>query len=278
MKTLSQNLKLLKAQKPYKQAEIAKYVGVTVSTWSNYEIGKTEPRLDDLVKISKFFGITVDALLGSGGKVFEETSNKEKGKGNGKLTGKVMASDLPAFSPPKVVTVDRHGRENVVLVPVRARAGYLAGYGDTEFIETLPAFSLPGLTHGTFRAFEIGGPSMVPTLNDSDIVVGRYVESFSEVRDDRVYIVVTQRDGIVAKRVINRVTREGKLILNSDNQKLRDEFPPIIVDPEEVLEIWYGVIHITRQMRAPGEVYNRLLEVESRLTLIEAEHKRLLKK
>lgn len=84
MAVLSANLKLLKLKKPFKQKEIADFVGVTVSTWSNYEIGKTEPNNETLVKISKFFGISIDDLLKEGN-LFEENNNpKKQEKGNAK--------------------------------------------------------------------------------------------------------------------------------------------------------------------------------------------------
>jgi len=284
MGALSANLKRLKLIKPYKQAELAGFIGVTVSTWSNYEIGKTEPSLDDLVKISKFFGIPVDDLL-TEGNLFKEIANpkiEEKGKGKGNLRGKPNEVKEVKYAygnrMPKVVTVDSSGADNVVLVPVRARAGYLAGHEDPEFIQTLPSYRLPGLTHGTFRMFEVQGHSMVPTFDESDIIICRFAENFAEIRDDRIHVVVTKHDGLVVKRVVNRVSREGKLILNSDNQRHRGEYPPIIVDAEDVLELWYAVAFISRQMRSPGEIYNRLIEVESRLTLLESDHKKLLTK
>jgi len=284
MGILSTNLKLIKLQKPYKQAEIAEFVGVTVSTWSNYEIGKTEPTIDTLMKISKFFGITLDELLREGN-LFEENENSKnsqngnlKGNAKGNLTNKNVGLATPETwqRMPKVITVDSAGNDNIVHVSIRARAGYLNGYEDPEYIQTLPAYRIPGLSHGTYRMFEIFGTSMVPTFHESDVLICRYVESFHEIRDNRVYIVVTKRDGVVAKRVINRIARDGKLILNSDNQKHYGEFPPIVIDPEDVLEIWYGVVKMTRQIGEPGEVLNRLIDVESRLTMLEhAEKKRL---
>lgn len=288
MNTLSTNLKALRAKKGYKQAEIADFVGVTVSTWSNYEVGKSEPNLEVLVKISKFFGISVDELLAEGNlnEVHEPPIIYEKGNLTGnprgnqiekstiseKFTNKFKVAIAPNSDQrmPLVVTVDATGEENIVMVPVRARAGYLAGYGDPEFISTLPSYRLPGMDNGTFRMFEVYGHSMIPSFHESDIMVCRYVDNLSEIRDDRVHVVVTKRDGVVVKRVFNRIEKDGKIILNSDNQRHIGEYPPIIVSPEEILEVWYAVAYMSRQMRAPKEMYNRLIDVEARLTMLEA--------
>lgn len=38
-------------------------LGVSRTTWSNYENGKTNPSIEDLIRFSKFFGITLDELV-----------------------------------------------------------------------------------------------------------------------------------------------------------------------------------------------------------------------
>lgn len=278
------NLEFLRIERGLNQQEIAELVGKKQNTISNWEAGRNDPDFDDLNKIIKFFDISVSEFLYSDltqGNLNNKSGDQKKGqKGNakGNLKGNLSQAVDRHSRMPKVVTVDSSGVDNVVLVPVRARAGYLAGHEDPEFIQTLPSYRLPGLTHGTFRMFEVQGHSMVPTFDESDIVICRFAENFAEIRDDRIHVVVTKLDGLVVKRVVNRVSREGKLILNSDNQRHRGEYPPIIVDAEDVLELWYAVAYISRQMRSPGEIYNRLIEVESRLTLLESDHKKLLKK
>lgn len=275
MSNFSEALHRLRREKGLKQGELADLVGISRATASDYERSRSEPDFQTLIKIATLFGVSVDELLGNVHRLSEKSDMKKP---------EISPSNSPSFGPPitvkkpeveswnrmpRVVTVDTQGNDNVVLVPIRARAGYLAGYEDTEFIQTLPTYRLPGLNHGTYRMFEIYGQSMVPTYHESDIVISRFVENLLEIRDDRVYIVITQREGIVAKRVINRVQIEGKLILNSDNQRHPGEYPPIVISPEDILEIWYAVAFISRQMRKPGEIYNRLIDVESRLTLME---------
>lgn len=276
---LGPNLRYLRKQKGLNQLDLAEFVGKGDTTIGNWEKGVSEPNISELTKISSFFGVDLQDLLytdlasahlkknSSASRIHQKSTPKSTPN----RTPNEVNEPLPALwaRPPKVVTVDTAGNDNVVLVPVRARAGYLAGYEDPEFIQSLPAYRLPGLAHGTFRMFEVYGHSMVPTFHESDIIITRYVENLLEIRDDRIYVVVSKRDGVVVKRVVNRVQAEMKLILNSDNQRHAGEYPPIVVNPEEVLEIWYAVAYMSRQMRAPGELYNRLIDVESRLTLLE---------
>lgn len=46
------------------QTQIANALGITQRTYSNYENGNTEPDNDLLIKMSNYFGVSVDYLLG----------------------------------------------------------------------------------------------------------------------------------------------------------------------------------------------------------------------
>ncbi len=46
------------------QDDIAKKLGVHNTTYGNWELGKTEPTVDTLIKLADFYNVTVDELLG----------------------------------------------------------------------------------------------------------------------------------------------------------------------------------------------------------------------
>lgn len=50
-----------KAQKT--QAELAKYLGVSRQCYNNYELGNREPSTNTLIKLSEYFGVSIDYLL-----------------------------------------------------------------------------------------------------------------------------------------------------------------------------------------------------------------------
>lgn len=168
---------------------------------------------------------------------------------------------------PKVVTVTESNDDIISLVGVKVAAGYLNGYGDPEYIETLPTLRVPGVKGGTHRAFEVKGHSMSPTLYNSSIVVGRWIEDFSEIRDRRIYIIVTKSEGIVVKRVLNRVSESDKLILISDNHNKR-EYPNILLSPDDVLEIWYVRGAFSFEFPEPDALNQRVNDLEARLTFL----------
>jgi DNA-binding XRE family transcriptional regulator len=252
------------------------------NTLSNYETGHSEPDISTIINIASFFGVELSKMLeldlreARFDTVGFSSKKVEKGKDSGKFWGKVDAKTPILKEPeaiyyrmPQVITLDSDGNDNMVMVPVKARAGYLLGYGDVEFMQTLPTYRLPGFNNGTFRLFESQGLSMYPTFNDRDILITQFVENINEIRDDRVYVIVTKTDGVVVKRCLNRIKSDNKLILKSDNIKHREEYPNIIVPPEDILEVWYAIAYISRQMRSPSEMYTRIVDMEARLAILE---------
>jgi transcriptional regulator with XRE-family HTH domain len=57
------NLRYLRKKCGLKQEDMLGCLRITRSTWSNYEIGHTIPKLTEVINISKFFGITLDDLI-----------------------------------------------------------------------------------------------------------------------------------------------------------------------------------------------------------------------
>ena len=106
----------------------------------------------------------------------------------------------------------------VRFVPVKAAAGYLAGYGDPEFIDELNTFTLPMLAPGQYRAFEIIGDSMLPTPSGS-VIVGEKVDDLEDVKNSNTYVVLSKNEGVVYKRIIknnrvkNKITRNMNRIM-----------------------------------------------------------------
>lgn len=124
-------------------------------------------------------------------------------------------------------------KHNITLVPYKAAAGYALNPGDWSFLESLQTFSIPGL-EGNLTAFEINGDSMLPTITTGDVVVCEPLERGEPIRDNHVYVVVT--DVVVAKRVqqvkSNNATTRLRLI--SDNS---DVYLPYEIESQEVRQI-----------------------------------------
>jgi DNA-binding XRE family transcriptional regulator len=290
---LSSNLKFLRKKYNKSQSDIGYQLNKAHTSIGNWEKGISEPSLAEVEEIARIFEITPADLLytdftqGKVSEIADVPENSNIGKVVGKVVGKVRGSFSnkndpskgliaapknvspagfkPALTAPQVITIDTSGNENIVYVQVKARAGYLAGYADPEYIETLPAFKLPGYNHGTYRLFEVDGVSMYNTLQDKDRCIARWAQ-LSEGKDDRVYVIVTRTEGLLIKRCIFRLN-EGKIVCKSDNNH-NGEYPPIVIDVSDVLELWYVVERWTRQLPAPGELYHRITRLEADVALL----------
>lgn len=58
------NLRKIRLLSGKTQAETAKIISATQNTYSNYELGKTQPDMDTLIVLADYFHTTIDALLG----------------------------------------------------------------------------------------------------------------------------------------------------------------------------------------------------------------------
>lgn len=242
---------------------------------------KNKPGIDIIVDISNKFEVNTDWLLFGIGKMnnpnIKETLHNEsvrnsvrfseETKNTHNLTQLVNETQKIYNSTPKVVTVDKFNKDNIVLVPVKAAAGYLNGYGDPEFIQKLPTYSLPNINNGTFRMFQVKGHSMHPTLMDKSFVVGEWVENWvKSVKDNRVYVIVCD-EGVLVKRVLNRLKKYGNLYLKSDNRK---EYPNINIEPERIFEVWEVKMHIGTDLPDPAVMYDRMNDLEAEMEHIKS--------
>lgn len=189
-------------------------------------------------------------------------SEKTKSKENVSLSLNEEQSKMP-----KIVTVDTSGKDNIVLVPVKAAAGYLAGYGDTGYIQSLPTFSLPNIQNGTFRMFQVSGHSMYPTISDGSYVVGEWVENWiKDIKDNRIYVIVCD-NGILVKRVLNRLKKYENLYLKSDNRK---EHPNVTIEPNQIKEVWAVKMHLSFELPDPTVLYDRVGDLEAEIDHIKS--------
>lgn len=227
MTNLAQNLKTLRKEKKLTQAQLAERVGVNRSVIGAYEEGRAEPKLSTLVLLSRFFNLSLDELV---------LSSKAK-------SGTSSTSLLP--SPIKVlpITVDRESdNELITLVPAKAAAGYLGGYGDVDFISQLPRFALPIkelAQDKSYRAFQIEGDSMLPVPSGAYVICS-FVEDWNSVGNNRSYVVLTKDDGIVFKR-IQRNKQASQFTMISNNAL----FEAYDLPWSEVVEVWQATAHVS---------------------------------
>jgi transcriptional regulator with XRE-family HTH domain len=212
------NLKYLRKLRGLTQEEFANKLGIKRSLIGAYEEERADPRLDVLEIIAEMYKLSLDELF------LKDLSNESGSYLMKRRRQKMMMSE----------------ERNVIhFVPVKAAAGYLAGYADAEFIDELNTFTLPMLAGGNYRAFEIIGDSMLPTPSGS-IIVGEKTESLDDAKNNQAYIVVSRNEGIVYKRFVRNPKQKGKITLVSDNPS----YQPYQINAEDIIELWSAQVVI----------------------------------
>ncbi|HET6227355.1 MAG TPA: LexA family transcriptional regulator [Bacteroidia bacterium] len=218
MSKIAKNIKVLRDLKRISQEQLAEDLKINRSRLGAYEEGRNEPPIELLIAISRYFQISVDALICGDLSQTDPEALMKIGKNR-------------ILFP---IRVDKENNDVIEVVPVKASAGYLTGYADPQFIQELPIMNLPFKILGKHRAFGIKGDSM-PPLKEGAILVGKYVEALTDVKEGQTYIVLTKNDGLVYKRLYREKKKPtAAFVFHSDNTA----YEPYTVPNSEILEIW----------------------------------------
>ncbi|MGO1243762.1 MAG: XRE family transcriptional regulator [Sphingobacterium sp.] len=231
MSNFGTNLKFLRKQKRLSQQALSDELGVKRPSIGAYEELRAEPNFDMLKKMADFFEISMDEFT----QEVIDADWKPKAR-NGNSGFRVLS-----------ITVDPEEKQNIEFVPVKASAGYTNGYGDPEYVSSLQKFSLPMFNQGTYRAFEIKGDSMLP-LESGTMIITEYVEDWKAMKANDTYVIITNSEGIVYKRLGQKYNESKGVKLVSDNPS----FSPYWVEPQDILEIWKAKAFISKDFPVPN--------------------------
>lgn len=256
MEVIGKNIKFLRKSRGLTQDELAKNIGVNRAVIGSYEESRATPKLSVLKDLAYFFNVSIDDLAKL--KLWEESDIPTP---SDSVTGK----NLRVLS----TIVDNENKELITTVPVQASAGYTNGYADPEYIEELPHFSLPLVElsqEKTYRVFQIKGDSMLPITSGSYIIC-EYLDNWEMIDDNKPYIVISKDEGIVYKRLINKILDTGEIILQSDNK----EYSSYNLKVENIHEIWKALGFISFELPEPGndlsvnELHSMILDMKKEI-------------
>ena len=130
------NIKFLRKRRGRTQDDVAVALNMKRSTLSGYENGVAQPGIEALIAFSGYFNLSIDTLLKIDIIHLSESQIGELERG---YDAYIKGSNLRVLT----TTVNTGNRENIELVPEKAKAGYTTGYADPEYIGELPVFTLP---------------------------------------------------------------------------------------------------------------------------------------
>jgi transcriptional regulator with XRE-family HTH domain len=222
---LNANIKFLRKQKSLTQETLAHAIGISRSKLAGYELN-INPPLETILEMADYFGVSVDILLRKDLGALSEYKLRQLLETDQFLRGR----NLRILS----TTVDAEGKELIEVVSQKAKASYLAGFSDPDFIEELPRFSLPFLPQDKkHRVFQVDGDSMLPVPEGAWLVC-EYVDDWFSIKDGGKYVIVTEQDGVTFKIAYNQIREKERLLLCSANPI----YKPFYVNISDVREVW----------------------------------------
>ncbi len=250
------NIKILRQRRNRTQDLVATELGISRSTLNSYENGSIKnPTLEALLAFTKYFKVSIDTLVKVDMSKLSGFQLSELEKGNDVY---VTGSRLRVLA----TTVDSQNRENIEVVPLKAKAGYKNGFADPEFIKKLPTFQLPILFNDRkYRMFQITGDSMLP-IPDKSFVIGEYLENWYDIKDGQAYVILTQDEGLVFKVAFNQLKKKRSLMLKS----LNPEYEPYEIQANDLREVWkfcnYMSSELPEHSMDKGDILTKLAALE----------------
>jgi transcriptional regulator with XRE-family HTH domain len=225
------NLKEIRQLYNLTQEEFAQALGITRELVNKMEKGKCA--------VSKATRILVQN--------FQEAQKREEYSHASVSDVQIFGTPRPRANQPyfleRRAQQGSHRATEVPLVGIKAQAGYIRGFEQTDYLDTLEKYSLPpgvNPTGAIWSYFEVDGESMEPVFFAGDLILASMLpqEDWHDVKNFCVYVLLTGTQ-LMVKRVFRKNDKEWVLI--SDNE---DAYPQVVMPVSELKQVWTFRRHI----------------------------------
>jgi transcriptional regulator with XRE-family HTH domain len=250
MSKIGKNIKKIRTVKKLSQAAFAEIFNLARPSVGAYEEGRAEPKIDTIIQMANYFGLSTDALLRK-----DLTINELVRFDSLKNISPVQKSGVK----PDVKKSMRH--LNTKFISAGKYLDYIRNFKNTDFIDSLPGFHFPHIRSLNARAFEINDNAMVfdnAGILPGDVVIcEKKITDPSELHLDHLYVVVLE-DNIFIRRLREKVK---KLKLAPDNPDWKN----IFLNFESIGEMWEINRILTGNLLPPIQVNKRISQLEDQL-------------
>lgn len=206
MSFFGKNIKKIRSVKGLSQQAFAEIFDLKRGTLGAYEEGRSEPRIETIIKIANYFSIQIDELLTS------ELTVNELLKFKGDLTT-------------SVVDIQRENFPTIPCITESSSQDYIVHYDKDSFIMELPTIQLPVNPQKKFRGYTVTNLEMTSYdkgFYPKDIVIGEYVPSevIKKLNNGTLVFVVLE-DKILFRRLY--IISGNKVVLRADHKSIEDE-------------------------------------------------------
>ncbi|WP_200977455.1 helix-turn-helix domain-containing protein [Echinicola sp. 20G] len=249
MSNFGKNIRKIRNVKKLSQQAFAELFELKRGTLGAYEEGRSEPKLETIIKIANYFSISIDDLLTT-----ELTVNKLlKFKGDLTLHGINQKDSFP----------------KIPCITSNNEADYIKFHDKPHFIEDLPVIQVPITGTKRYRGYIISNLEMTnhdKGLLPKDMVLGEFVdhEDYHKIENGELVLIITSSQLVLRKFFLSGNTAT----LRAANRNIDD----LYLNLSEIKELW--LIKFTFAKKA----LESNVEIEEKLAFLEQEFMKLKKK
>jgi transcriptional regulator with XRE-family HTH domain len=249
MSKIGKNIRKIRVIKQLSQASFAQIFNLARPSVGAYEEGRAEPKIDTVVQIAQYFGISTDALLTKEltiNELYRFDALKNKKTSNETDSGSLSKKDI---------------FQNTVGVFIRDHIEYINDHLKSDYIDSLPRYHFPGIASFSARLFEIEGDSMSfenKGIHQGDMVLCEFkLDRMDSFQADLLYVLVLQN------RLILRRFKPGTHLLTFTCDS--PEYPTEEYQSNQILEAWQVMAVLTRSPVSIKSYKERITELEDQL-------------
>ena len=216
MSLFGKNIKKIRSVKNLSQQAFADLFGLKRATLGAYEEGRSEPKIETIIKVANYFSITIDDIL----------------------TRDLTVNELLKFKGGITTDINELTQERFTSIPCITElnaSDYILHHESPSFVDQMPTLQLPVKNTLPLRGFTIANLEMTSHdkgLYPNDVVVGHYfpIENVKELLNGTLVLVLVE-----GKLILRRIyVLKNSIVLRADHVNIEDkEF-----DKKEIKEIW----------------------------------------
>ena len=255
MSYIGKNIKKIRNIKKLNQSQFAELFSLSRTSVGSYEEGRAEPKIETIITIANYFGISIDMLLSR-----ELTVNDlyQFDMFKIELEGRKKQSDFP--------DIELKRGNTMRLVQLKDQIEYIERNKEKTYIESLLQINLPLKLNITTRAFEHAGNEMEHNgqgifHGDTLICQPVNIEKTGKLEEEEIYCLIL-KNSIITKRLTS--INKNRLTFKSDNPNYGD----VGIKIEDIVEIWKLDGVFSTHIVNPSNENNRLNDLEQKMAEI----------
>jgi|GEM_PF-5314592 len=235
-------LKFYRNENGLSQQELAEKLGFSSKQRiSDYENGRTEPALADVIKIATFFEISLDELITRTVKRYENPLPKVT---------------EPELGYPKQKSLQSNNHF-LTYVPAEAQAGYVDNFNDQKYTGTLPKVALNSY-FDCDTIFPVSGDSMYATYTNGDMLICRKMESLKYIEFGEPYVFYL--NGRFTVKRLFKTENLDVLMALSDNKF----YEPFTIEKRDIKGLYIVRGSITKNTGVRRTIEDQLRDLEGK--------------